>query len=72
VKLLLVGIAKRDTPTGRNIAWATQESVEDRWQVKDREPSENRDSRSREFRRRMHFGIANPETPTRGKVVVTG
>jgi hypothetical protein len=65
VKLLLVGIAKRDTPTGRNIAWATQESVEDRWQVKDRE-------RSREFRRRMHFGIANPETPTRGKVVVTG
>jgi hypothetical protein len=63
---------KCDTPTGRNIAWATQESVEDRWQVKDWEPSKNRDSRSQESRRLMHFGIANLETPTRGKVVIMG
>jgi hypothetical protein len=71
VKLLHVGITKCDTPASSNIAWATQESVEDRWQVKDREPLENQDLRSREFHRRMHFGIANPKTLTRGKVVVT-
>jgi hypothetical protein len=34
--------------------------------------SESRDLDDRESRRRMHFGIANPETTTRGKVVVTG